>query len=326
MLTFYAFAEAGGDGYVELTIPSGAVSANLTDFPVYVDLADMPADFWSTVDAAGAEIRVKSVDGLTTYPCDVVAIDTGAETGHLFFKADLLTGSDNEFRIHYDTGLGAPAVTDPEGRNAVWSNFTRVYDGVANVDRTGNGAALTLVSATFTGGKIVFGSSNNAAYVAISQPTHLSFFVIGYVYNNSASHKTCIGYAQDYAATPSRLGLNIRSNNKWATWNTTNTWLESTVTETFNRDYTVGYTHNAGTGRTIYHNGASVGSDANAVALYAGSGAGPVLILGAEDSSLSEEMQTDVVLALYAARVISPAEMAALHDNRRDSASFYTVS
>lgn len=37
-------------------IDSSRVAATLTDFPVYIDLADMPANFWSTVSNGGGDI------------------------------------------------------------------------------------------------------------------------------------------------------------------------------------------------------------------------------------------------------------------------------
>lgn len=34
---------------IKITIANGKVDADLTDFPVYVDLSDLPSSFWSSV-------------------------------------------------------------------------------------------------------------------------------------------------------------------------------------------------------------------------------------------------------------------------------------
>lgn len=111
-----------------LTVPAGTVASDLSGFPVRVDLADMPAGWWSDVVTHGSgAIRVKQ--GATTLPRDLVRIDTGTATGELFFRADLLAASDNDFSVEVEPGGAAPAATDPTGRNAVWADFDAVYVG-----------------------------------------------------------------------------------------------------------------------------------------------------------------------------------------------------
>ena len=53
----------------KITIENGQVDADLSDFPVYVDLANLGADFHANVsDANGGDIRVTAGDGVTELP------------------------------------------------------------------------------------------------------------------------------------------------------------------------------------------------------------------------------------------------------------------
>lgn len=125
--------------YVELTIASGEVASDLTDFPVYVDLSDMPAAFWTHVQQDGGDIRVFATDGTTQIPMDLVRIDYDDETGSLFFKRTVASGSNTVVRIYYGaTGLDPLPVTDTYGRNAVWADYEQVLlFGETPYDRTG---------------------------------------------------------------------------------------------------------------------------------------------------------------------------------------------
>ncbi|MCI0854579.1 MAG: DUF2341 domain-containing protein, partial [Chloroflexi bacterium] len=136
----------------QIIIQSSQVDTNLTNFPVYVDMADLGSDFFANVKSDGGDIRITNSDGTTELAREVVEINTGAETGEIHFKADSLSSSgDTSFYIYYgNSGASDYAVTDPYGRNAVWSNgYAAVWHleeetsgtGTANlyVDSTGNG-------------------------------------------------------------------------------------------------------------------------------------------------------------------------------------------
>ncbi|MFQ5921694.1 MAG: LamG-like jellyroll fold domain-containing protein [Anaerolineales bacterium] len=136
----------------QITVQSAQVDSTESNIPVYVDLADLGADFFSNVKSDGGDIRVTNSDGATEMAREVVAINTGAQTGELHFRADNLSSSANtSFYIYYGNGGASDyAVTAPFGRNAVWSNnYAAVYHleedaagtGTLNlyVDSTGNG-------------------------------------------------------------------------------------------------------------------------------------------------------------------------------------------
>lgn len=135
----------------KLTIDSSKIAADLTDFPVYVDLSDMNAEFWATVANGGGDIRVFKSDGTTELPREVVSCDTGTETGELHFKytGTLSSSSDTEIQIHADGVSSDYATTDTYGAENVWnSNYKAVYHLKDANDSTSNGNDGTVSGAT----------------------------------------------------------------------------------------------------------------------------------------------------------------------------------
>ncbi|HRY82837.1 MAG TPA: DUF2341 domain-containing protein, partial [Candidatus Moranbacteria bacterium] len=106
-----------------ITIDHAKVGATLTNFPVYVNLADLGANFFSAVKSDGADIRITNSSG-TELPYELVSIDANANTGELYFKADSLSsGTNTSFYIYYgNSSASAYAASDPYGRNNVWTN------------------------------------------------------------------------------------------------------------------------------------------------------------------------------------------------------------
>lgn len=165
-------AGTGPDGtrnYVAVTIQSSQVPSALTDFPVYVDLSDMPAALFTNVQSDGGDIRVTESDGTTRAPVDLVSIDTGGSTGELHFLASSVSASSNtEYRIYYNasTTLSQPAVGDTNGRNAVWAD----YEGVWHLHEDPSGTAPQIVDATGNGHD---GTTNGSMVGADSVPGKL---------------------------------------------------------------------------------------------------------------------------------------------------------
>jgi len=150
----------GPDGtqyYVEVTIASSEVASTLTDFPVYVDLSDLPAAFFTNVQSDGGDIRVTESDGTTRCPVELVSIDTGASTGELHFLASSVSSSsDTTFRIYYGatSTLSQPGVATTYGRNAVWSDYVGVWHGDSGADSTGVSDLTAYGNATTGSGKL----------------------------------------------------------------------------------------------------------------------------------------------------------------------------
>lgn len=151
---------------IALTVPSSSVTAALTSFPVYVDLADLPADFWTHVAYRdGRDLRVKTSSG-TDIPFDLVRFDPEAQEGALFLRQSVTNAGDTTVYLHYgDRSLSAVAVGATNGRNAVWSDYHRVFlFGDSYADRTGNGA-----DATVAGTPSTFGNVSTSANLGVHQ-------------------------------------------------------------------------------------------------------------------------------------------------------------
>ena len=175
---------------IKITVDSGEVDADLTNFPVYIDLDDIaPAHgFWSNVEANGADLLVTEADGETRLSLEVVSITVGSNIGQLHFKANNLDGdADTIFYLYYDnSGASQPAVDASYGSEDVWSNnYILVshleedgnttgggYNDETSNDNDGTGTGLTIASdvdgqlgtgSTFdgTGDYITFGTTNS---------------------------------------------------------------------------------------------------------------------------------------------------------------------
>lgn len=154
-----------------ITISADQVDDVLSGFPVYVDLSDMPSGFWSAVKSDGGDIVVADLDG-NRVAVHVVAIDTVAETGRIYFKADLDANPDNLFFIYYGNGSASqPAVGATYGRNEVWNG----YEAVWLLEESGAGTTGEFIDATGNGHDGTGGDG-----VLANTPTRVSDSVTGY--------------------------------------------------------------------------------------------------------------------------------------------------
>ncbi|HET8574927.1 MAG TPA: LamG-like jellyroll fold domain-containing protein [Candidatus Paceibacterota bacterium] len=132
LAAYFHFAHAGSpDWYdsawnyrVKITIDHTKVGADLTDFPVYVDLSKMPAGFFQHVQSGGGDIRVTEGDGVTEVPREVVSINTASSTGELHFEAPTLSSStDSDFYLYYgNSSASEPAASSTYGSENVWNS------------------------------------------------------------------------------------------------------------------------------------------------------------------------------------------------------------
>jgi len=128
-----------------ITIGAGEVSADLTDFPVMIDLADMPSAFWTGVRSDGGNVRAYAADGVTQIPIDLTYINVSRQLGRMFVKSSLLAASDNVLIIKLASlATTALAVTDPYGRNAVWADYEVVWVFPSDTNRTGKSHTQTM--------------------------------------------------------------------------------------------------------------------------------------------------------------------------------------
>ena len=145
---------------VKLTVQNTKVDADLTDFPVYVDLSDLPTGFHTNVNQTDArDIRVTKSDG-TELAREVVSYNSTTDTGelHLKYIGTLSSSTDTDIYIYYgNSGASDYGVTDTYGRNAVWSDYESVWHlqetSGTIIDSSGNhnSASETITSYSSTG-------------------------------------------------------------------------------------------------------------------------------------------------------------------------------
>lgn len=128
-------------GYrTKLTIDNTKLGSDVTDYPLLIDLANLPAGFHTNVNQTdGRDIRVTKADGTTELPREVVFYDSTTDTGELHAKytGTLSSSSATDIYIYYgNAGASDYAVTDTYGRNNVWTNN---YAAVYHLRETGNG-------------------------------------------------------------------------------------------------------------------------------------------------------------------------------------------
>lgn len=131
----------------KITVDHTKVSSSLTNFPVYLDLSTLGTDFFSKVESSGGDIRITTSDGTTEVAIEVVAIDTGGNTGEVHFKAPSLSSTtDTVFYVYYgNASASAYSASATYGSQNVWdSNYKGVWHLSGNFnDSTANGYNLT---------------------------------------------------------------------------------------------------------------------------------------------------------------------------------------
>ncbi len=74
----------------KITILNSKVDSNISNFPIYVDLSNMPLTFHNHVKSDGGDIRVTTDDGITEVPRELVSYNSGSDKGELWFKGSIL--------------------------------------------------------------------------------------------------------------------------------------------------------------------------------------------------------------------------------------------
>lgn len=221
-----AWYNANWDYRVKVTIQNAQVDADLTDFPVYVNLNNLPAEFHTNVNQTDArDIRVTKSDGTTELPREVVFYTAASDTGELHFKADAISNSaDTDFYIYYGNAAATePALNDTYGAENVWTNsYSAVYhlhEGDSTTadfykDSTTNDNDGTLVDAdgdTAVGtGQLGNGMDFNgdADYIALAQTAGLPIYaqttysVSLWVNGGAQTNKTAFGEGSTSSNSP----------------------------------------------------------------------------------------------------------------------------
>ena len=217
----YGNSIVGSDWYnaswnkrLALTITKSLVAGTVTNFPVYVNLADLPVAFFSNVRSDGGDIRVTRSDGITEVPIELVAISTGGKTGELHFKGDLSAASTTTFYLYYSNATGtAYAANATYGSQNVWTNS---YSGVyhLNQDPT-NGSPQILDSTSNARHASRTGAASSGRLVSAKIGNGLDFF----------------GTGADYTIDFPTFALGSTSSYTYSAWFKTTTTTNGTATD-----------------------------------------------------------------------------------------------
>lgn len=160
LLWFYPYEVKAADQWINIEINPSYVDADLTDYPVYIDLSDLPAAFWNTTNCT--DIRAFKSDGTTELAREIVSCSDAGSSGtgelHVKYTGTLSSSATTTIQIHYDGSSSDYATTDTYGRNNVWSAYKTVLhmdDSSGNAtDSSGNATWLDNATVGTGSGKI----------------------------------------------------------------------------------------------------------------------------------------------------------------------------
>lgn len=273
--TTAAWYSGGGgtwDKRVKITIQASQVNSTLTDFPVYVDLSNLPADFHTNVRSDGGDIRVATADGETEVPRELVFYDAATDTGQLHFKAPSISASSNtEFYIYYGNGSATDYATNATfGAENVWTNG---YDAVLHlnevvnndpdgyIDSTGNGydgtgssMSIASPSGKLSGTAAEFDGSNNmislGTYITNNTQTFSAWIKWG---GNGGNYNVPLGLVGSDGSSGYEIAINRSSGDLW--WANDQSWAINSTGHTIPSNGTweyVNLVYNSTTGTKIY--------------------------------------------------------------------------
>jgi len=141
------------------------VPGDLADYLWYINLAAMPASFWSATQSGLQDVWAGTTDGATRFPMYINAYNKVGNTGYafVFWNAAFSGVNPNTVRIYYgNSGLPATGVADAFGRNATFANFAKFVDMAQDpsaiapqlTDLTGNSNDMTTQGSMTTGNRV----------------------------------------------------------------------------------------------------------------------------------------------------------------------------
>jgi hypothetical protein len=126
---------------IVITVNSKEVAQDINNFPVYVNLADLPQSFFQNIKSDGGDIRITTGDGKTELPYELVAIDRDSQNGEMYFQALKLSQSeDTDFYIYYGNDNAKSYDRSKDyGSEKVWMDYASILHASNNVkDSTAN--------------------------------------------------------------------------------------------------------------------------------------------------------------------------------------------
>lgn len=329
-------SDCSWDYRVKITIDNTKVDADLTNFPVYVDLNDLPAGFHTNVNQTDArDIRVTTADEVTEVAREVVFYDSTTNTGELHFIAPAVSNaSDTEFYIYYGNAAATePAAGAANGKNNVWTNgYAAVYhfqeavnnavdgytDSTANTNH-GQGVSMGTAAPAgkLAGNGVEFDGTD---YISVPDDATLDITadiaLEAWVFCDSTVNHGIVAKG-DLDGTASAYSLVVFTN-VWYSGIDGN-YVSGGSTDTIAWHYMVGYRE--GTAFKLRVDGAEVGSVVYATAI---SSINEPLIIGGYDAliALFNGKQDEL-------RISNDGRTAAwydaTYDNQNDASTFYSV-
>lgn len=320
---------------VRLTIDADKIDGDLINFPVYVDLSDMPDHFFKHTQGDGSDIVVTSGDGSTKLNRELVSIDTGAKTGQMHFLASSVSSTtDTDFYIYYN----GPASFESNS-TSVWTDYIGVWhlddtptgssgdvsDSSASGfdgDTVGSMGSADLVSGQ-VGDSIDFDGSDDRVEIAHNNAMQLDTFTISMWLNVDALPGGGEFPQVLYKGGNYQINLQQNTGNPYLTVSSggNRSYVSTTALTPGSWDHLV-CVHKSGS-QKIYLNGVEVASgtdtgslDANFEELgFADNGAGSALNFNGKMDEIrisGQFRESDFVTAEY--------------NNQSDTSTFYTVS
>jgi hypothetical protein len=323
---------------VKVTVDNTKVSATLTDFPVYVDLSDMPSTFFTHVKSDGGDIRVTQSNGTTEQAREVVTITPGSSIGELWFKASSLSSSvDTVFFIYYGNSSASDYAADATygSENVYDSDYILVWHLLDATDSTSNDRHGTPAgtAAPTSSGKIdgAYDFDGDSDYITHAFPTGPA--------NNDLT--VSFWFSSDDVLAD---GGQIRFIDRWFHYGiyyqgSTDEWImDYFIGESPNNVYQTVYSHSpsastwynivatfdsTGGGLTFYLNGSSVATDPSPFSFGLGTLGTPLIAAGDSGSANYHDGQMDEVRFSDVDR--GSDWISTEYNNQNAPSSFYTV-
>lgn len=264
-----------------LRIPAFTVGERLVNFPVRVNLSYLTAGWKAGMYVRGSStLRVKDQAGVAI-PFDLVWSDDMSGAGDLYFKAPIINRVfDTYFTVELVTGATPPAVTDPLGRNAVWSDYDAVFmDGIIT-NRNGNGNDLIAYRPSQTLSRWFSFAGDTSPFVSV--PSRSQWTIGGTYRTDGTAQADPLSYSSSGAySAANREAFILNGGTTPSTWNSTDGFLNApSPTYVNGSSERFNISKSASTLRTLYRDG----NTANA---YPGAarpgGSGNRLYVGAGD-------------------------------------------
>lgn len=310
-----------------VTIASGKVASDLTNFVVLINLHDMPAGFWSAVKSDGGDIRAYDNTD-TLIPHVVYNFATGTTSGILMVKRSVATASSTVIKVRCgNASLSALAVGNANGRNAVWSDYDIVvgFDGT-NTDQTGTTRTVTGTSTTATvnTGFLKFADTDSGKkWVTLADRTVYTFGASYYLTSAISHNNGLVEYSNGNGDRQNLAARNVGPPAAIGLWNNDDLWLQPTSTgATASTLYRATGVLNNTTNRKLYLNGALLGTDTGATAHPIN---GPNFILGASTGA-GEAANAEIGYAYLRNGNLTADWLAGEYANWHSPSTFYSVA